>query len=310
MEPVLTQIQILMAVYNGASHLEAQLESLAAQSYPQWSLLVSDDGSTDQSVQILRDFAAKHTGRVDLIAGPCRGSAANFLHLLECADTNAAGIAFCDQDDVWLPDKLARAYASLASIPLDQPALYCSRTLVCDAALNVRYPSRKPQRDLSFRNALVQNVVAGNTLVLNSSALKLARQASKQVTQVAVHDWWLYQLLSGAGSAIIHDEKPSLYYRQHSHNEIGAKIGVRAVFSRAVQVIKGRYQGWNSVNISALDAVEVHLTPENRARLREFKKARHGPLPRRLWHLWRSGVHRQGRLGNIALWVSAFLGRI
>ncbi len=232
------------------------------------------------------------------------------MHLLRQSDPQAAHLAFCDQDDVWLPHKTKRALVALAELQPDQPALYCSRTLVCDATLNLLFPSRAPRRALTFQNALVQNVVAGNTIVLNHAAASLARQAAATSGPVAVHDWWLYQIVTGTGGQVIHDDGPGLHYRQHGGNEIGAHHGLQAGMTRVTQVLKGRYRRWNAMNMAALATFTNDLTPEHRKALHDFSKARHAPLPRRLVHLWRSGAYRQSKLGNFALWLSVFLGRM
>jgi glycosyltransferase involved in cell wall biosynthesis len=309
-EAALSDIQILLALYNGVTYLNAQLESLAAQTHGDWTLLVSDDSSGDAGPDMVRNFAAQHSGKVTLIDGPGRGASANFMHLLQQSDPEADYLAFCDQDDVWLPHKLDRAIAALADLPADLPALYCSRTLVCDATLNLLYPSRAPRRALTFRNALVQNVVAGNTIVMNHAAAGLARRAAASSSPVAAHDWWLYQFLTGIGGRVIYDDEPSLHYRQHGGNEIGAHHGLQAGLSRITQVFRGRYRRWNDLNVAALNMLISELTPENRKALDSFAKARRTPLPRRLTYLWQSGAYRQSRLGNAALWVSAMLWRL
>lgn len=303
--------QILLALFNGTPYLQEQLDSIAAQSNPSWSLLVSDDASVDASPAMVYKFAAQHNAdQVRLINGPCAGPAANFMHLLRQSDRQAEQLAFCDQDDVWLPLKLERASTALAEISPDQPALYCSRTLVCDATLGSQRLSRAPRRALSFSNALVQNVVAGNTLVLNSAGARLAQEAAAKTSDVAVHDWWLYQIITGMGGTVIFDDEPGVLYRQHGDNAIGAHHGTRASFSRIIQVLGGRFRRWNDANVAALTVVASHLTPEHRQVLNTFSRARCGPLPHRLRALKRSGVYRQSRLGNIALWLSVVVRQI
>lgn len=307
----MSRIQILLALHNGVAYLNEQLDSIAAQTDTDWALLVSDDGSTDAGPEQVRQFAATRSpDQVHMIDGPCQGAAANFMHLLRRSDASADYLAFSDQDDVWMPEKLARARAALAVLPATEPAFYCSRTLICDANLHVRYPSRIPARAMRFENALVQNVAAGNTIVMNRAAADLVRSALAHVRDVVIHDWWIYQIISGAGGRIIHDDDPSLYYRQHGGNEIGSAMGLRAFGLRGREVLRGRYRRWNDSNISALGACAAHLTPVNRTRLAHFAAARRGPLPSRLANLWRTGAYRQGRIGNVALWLSAMLGRM
>lgn len=298
----------MLALHNGATHLTEQLDSIVTQSHTDWCLLISDDASTDTGPEIVRNFAAQHTpNQVRMIPGPAAGAAANFMHLLRQADGQADYLAFCDQDDVWLPHKLDRAIAALARKPSNRPMLYCSRTLVCDEVLRQQRVSRAPRRPLTFRNALVQNVVAGNTIVLNRASLRLAQAAAAETPDVTMHDWWLYQIITGTGGVVIHDDKPGLLYRQHGGNEIGAHHGMRASISRVTQVLGGRFRRWNDTNVAALSTAASQLAPEHRQVLDDFSRARGGPLPHRLRALRRSGVYRQSTSGNSALWLSALL---
>lgn len=108
-------IAVLLATYQGARYLQAQLDSLAGQSHDDWRLIASDDGSTDGTRDILRRFAADHPNReITLVNGPRRGATQNFLHLISYLRDGEA-LAYCDQDDVWLPDRLALGAAAMAA---------------------------------------------------------------------------------------------------------------------------------------------------------------------------------------------------
>ncbi|WP_238380917.1 glycosyltransferase [Alkalilacustris brevis] len=303
---------ILLAVYNGAALLEEQLASYLAQHHADWSLIVSDDGSSDTSRQIVQRFAARAAGRaVRLRAGPRAGFASNFLALLQAAGPDAPFAALSDQDDVWLPAKLERALAALAGLPPCLPALYCSRSLISDAKLGARRPSCRLRRAPGFANALVQNIASGNTIVLNRAALDLVQAAGTDLRDAPVaHDWWIYQIVTGAGGAVVHDDRPGLLYRQHANNLIGANDGLRARLCRIAQLLRGDYRAWNDRNLAALEASRHRLTPGNRALLARFAQARRSPLPRRLRLLRGSGVYRQGRAGNALLWFAALTGHL
>jgi len=304
-------VVILLAVYNGGDYLSDQLQSIAAQEHQSWQLLASDDGSTDNSRDILEEFAATHP--VTCVTGPGTGAAANFLSLIRQArDHVATGhwMAFCDQDDVWLPDKLSRGIAALGDQEDPCPALYCSRTWITDTALHERRISAPRPRPPSFRNALVQNVASGNTILLNPAATRLVAEAAQQVERVVVHDWWVYQLITGAGGRVVHDDTPTLLYRQHDVNQIGSNDTRLARLRRIRQLLEGHFRDWNAVNIAALSRLEEYLTPENREILAEFSAMRRGPMPGRLRRLWRLGLYRQSRISTFALWLSLVLNRI
>jgi glycosyltransferase involved in cell wall biosynthesis len=125
----LPRVTVLMAVRDGAAHLEAQLHSIAAQRGVDWRLVASDDGSGDDSPAILARFAAAHPGRVRLMQGPRQGTTANFLALLAATGADDGWLAFSDQDDIWLPDKLARATAAMKAAEV---GLWTAQVTLCD----------------------------------------------------------------------------------------------------------------------------------------------------------------------------------
>ena len=115
---------ILLGLYNGASTLGVQLDSIASQTHLDWSLIISDDGSQDDWIEIVSRFRDRHDPvRTWITQGPRRGFARNFLALAEMAGPLVPYAAFCDQDDAWMDQKLARALAHLQSVPVHQPAL-------------------------------------------------------------------------------------------------------------------------------------------------------------------------------------------
>ena len=303
-------VGILMAVRNGARDLPAQLDSFSAQHHRNWTLIASDDGSDDRSREIVAHFGTGDR-RVIVLDGPGLGAAANFLSLLRQAPTYLPArswLAFSDQDDVWLPHRLSAGISALQEQPPNTPALHCTRTWIVDADL--AHPRLSPSRPraLGFRNALVQNVVAGNTILLNPSGAALACAAAQEAGQVVMHDWWLYLLMSGAGAKILHAADPGLLYRQHSGNEIGANDTARARLRRLAMLTKGTWRRWNDMNIAALSASRARLTPENAAILAEFEAIRRAPMPQRLLRLYKLGLYRQTRGSQITLLLAAALG--
>lgn len=302
-------VTILMGLHQGAAHLREQLDSFAAQDHADWRLIVSDDGSRDEGPAILADFAAGCApGQVVTATGPGRGFAANYLSLLANLPDDPGWIAFSDQDDVWLPDRLSRGLAALTG---DGPALYCSRTWVTAADLSGRVLSPLFRRPPSFRNALVQNVAAGNTILLNPAAARLMVASARVVPGVVAHDWWAYLLVTGAGGRVVQDPKPTLLYRQHGGNTIGSNAGWRARMGRLRQVWAGRLRAWNDTNTAALVACAGFLTPEARAILSDWQRMRATrPAPLRLIRLARLHLYRQTLASAAVLWFAATTDRL
>ena len=304
-------VVVLLALYQGAAHLDAQLASVAAQEGGAPPVIVSDDGSTDAGPAIVaRHAEAAGAPAIRTIEGPRRGAAANFLHLLRAAGPDVPHAALCDQDDVWLPDKTARALRALAEVPPGLPAIHCGRTLICDAEGTVLRRSILHPRPPSFRNALVQSLAGGNTMTLNRAALDLAQAAAAEAGEIVVHDWWLYQIVSGAGGRMIYDPEPLLLYRQHGSNAIGENTTARALARRAAMVMGGRFRAWSEVNLRALGASRHRLTEDGRAVLDGFAALRRMGPAGRVAALRRLGLYRQTRVGDAALRAAALMGRL
>ncbi|MEM6896581.1 MAG: glycosyltransferase family 2 protein, partial [Pseudomonadota bacterium] len=229
----MAEVAVLLATYNGARFLREQIESLYRQTHEDWTLLASDDGSTDATRDILTRIASDRL--TDLREGPRQGASANFLSLLARVPRGSYA-AFCDQDDVWEPEKLTRALALLPDPTT--PALYCARTQVCDASLTPITLSKRPLRGLSIENALVQNVASGNTLVLTPAAVQHL-QAMPAPEPCPAHDWWCYLALAATGAELIYDPWPCLAYRQHGANTLGASLGPLAKLSRLQATRRG-----------------------------------------------------------------------
>lgn len=304
------EVEILMGVHNGVPYLPAQLESLSEQTYSTWRLTVSDDSPTVESAALITEFGAGIAQPVTVRPGPRKGFAANYMHLLR--QMGEGHVALADQDDVWLPDKLARAMGMLAEAPPGRPALYCARSIYWDGAER-RQPSPVLGRPTSFRNALIENVAQGNTIVMNPAAAGLVREAAHLVPDgtIFAHDWWLYLLLAGAGGHVIVDNgPPPLLYRQHAQNLIGSGAGLSAQIRRKQLVLAGAFGERLMMNIAALRACGHLLLPETRSTLEAFATVRRRPVLGRLAGLGPLRLYRQSYGGTLRFWGAALLGRI
>jgi glycosyltransferase involved in cell wall biosynthesis len=224
------RVNVLLATYNGSRFLQEQLDSLGSQTTPLSRITVRDDGSTDGTVSLLEKWAAGRPN-VSLLRGPRLGFAKNFFALLTNPDQESDFFAFSDQDDVWLPDKIERALRALGGCDADVPSLYCSRLELVDENLKHLSFSRIPRR-IDFANALVENVATGCTMVLNRAARNLI---SERLPDRAVfHDWWCYLAIAALGR-VIFDETPTIKYRQHANNQVGATASRVKFFMRRLE---------------------------------------------------------------------------
>jgi glycosyltransferase involved in cell wall biosynthesis len=303
------RVAILMCTKNGEAFIDDQLKSIADQTHEDWILVVSDDGSSDETLSKIKKFAADYPQKTTIKSGPRRGVSANFLSLANDPTIDADYFAFSDQDDIWHPDKLRRSLDWLVTVPPGTPGMYCGRTELITIDRRSCGCSPLFSRAPTFQNALVQNLAGGNTMLFNRAAKRILEKAA--TTEVVLHDWWVYQLISAAGGVIRYDPRPMLKYRQHQDNVVGSNLGWRARFTRLRLIINGRLHRWNAVNIGALQKLPTALLqPKNQEILALFVKARCNSLPKRLYYLRQSGVYRQTLLGNLALFAATILKRI
>jgi glycosyltransferase involved in cell wall biosynthesis len=306
----MSTVAILLCTYNGARFLPAQLASLANQSFTDWRLHASDDGSTDET----RAVIAQHQGRlgsapITVRSGPCQGFVRNFLGLACDPSIQCDYFAYCDQDDMWEPDKLSRAVAWLDTCPPHIPAMYCSRTMLIDDKGLQRGFSRAYRRTPSFRNALVQSIASGNTIVFNDAARALLMVCGS-AAKIPSHDWWTYLLVTGAGGQVYYDQVPQVRYRMHGDNVIGTNAGSRNRVHRLYMLSRGQFVRWTEMHIAALEPFRPHMTPENRALFDLFCVSRKRGLIGRQIGFLKSGVYRQTFLDDLGLVVAVWARKI
>jgi glycosyltransferase involved in cell wall biosynthesis len=302
-------VAILLGTRDGQRFLSEQLLSYLAQNHSDWSLHVSDDGSSDATHDLIANFADSSRHEVRLREGPRRGFSQNFLSLAQDRNMKANFFAFSDQDDIWYPDKLERALNFLRKVPQEEPAMYCCRTeLVDEQAESVGF-SPLFVRPPTFRNALVQSIGGGNTMVFNAAAKRLL-EASPQV-EIVSHDWWVYLAVSAAGGTVFYDRNPSLQYRQHDNNLVGSNADLRSKFFRLRRLLSGRMAAWTTINVSALRAIRSHFHPANLETFDAFIAAHNARwFLARLFFLYKSGVYRQTPLDQILLYLAAAFGKL
>ena len=229
------RVVVLMSTYQGEAFVAEQIESILWQLPPEGRLMVRDDGSRDDTAAIVRAF---DDPRISLACGPNLGFARSFFSLMAAAPVDAEMIMFSDQDDIWLPHKIARAWDHLAHSG-GIPTLYCARQQLVDSKLAPIALSTAWPRPASFENALTENIVTGCTAAFNREALVLALKLSAPEA-IYFHDWWLYLVVSAFGKVVI-DRDATILYRQHGNNAIGRGAGL-ALYIEILRFI--RRQSW------------------------------------------------------------------
>ena len=299
-----------MATFNGEKFLAEQLDSLAAQTFKNWRLFVSDDGSSDGTLAILKRYQELWgPDKLTIKNGPQTGFAQNFLSLACDKNIKSDYYAFCDQDDVWMPEKLQIAIEHIhLSSNSQQVYAYGGRTIYVDEKLKPLGHSPLFVFPRTFRNALIQNIAGGNTIVFNQEAKNLLEKSG--VVPAVAHDWWLYQLVTAAGGCFYYDSKPLVFYRQHANSAIGSNQSLRSYVVRLYLLINGRYRDWINQNLKCLSECTDLLTSESLELLSTFKKMRKAKIRDRIRLLKVCGLYRQTLRGTMSLHFFTILNRL
>lgn len=214
------RVVVLMSTYQGEQYVGEQLDSVLEQLPPEGRIVVRDDGSTDATVQRVE---ARADARVSVLRGANVGFVRSFFELMDRVPADAQMVMLCDQDDVWLPGKIERAWQAIEAGG-DVPTLYCSRLRLVGPQLRDAGLSPARHRPPSFANALTENIVTGCTAALNPAALHLVRRHG-DLSRIRFHDWWLYLVVAAFGR-VVFDPHPTVLYRQHASNVIGMGSGL------------------------------------------------------------------------------------
>lgn len=268
------EVCVLLATYNGERFLAEQLESIMHQSLKPERVLVSDDGSSDRTWDILEQWQQKYPDIISIYKNSTghHGHVGNFAHLCELAkETDCQYFLFSDQDDVWqnekIEEQLNRCLQQERSAGASSPILVHSDLAVVGENLEeiapsfFKYQGLPSALDLDFPKFLIQNNVTGCASLINRTLLELGTPLSKEVM---VHDWW-FALVAKAEGSIAFIDKPLIKYRQHGGNAIGAvespSSGLRGKLSQHSRAIKHVIKSCNQAKsllayVSKKDTVE------------------------------------------------------
>lgn len=209
-------VVVLVSTYNGARFIEAQINSLLSQNYSPITIHIRDDGSSDNTREILSRYSEQYS-RVQCRYENNIGVVSSFFELLRNSGESFEYYSFCDQDDVWQQNKISRAIEQMEAAAPNTPLMYFTRVEYVDEKLNHLGYSAPPKR-ISYEHAMVENMATGCTIVINRSARELI--LSHLPVIALMHDWWMFLVISAFGQ-IIYDPVPLILYRQHSSNVVG-----------------------------------------------------------------------------------------
>lgn len=235
----MNRVNIILAAYNGEKYIGEQIDSILNNSFTDWNLWIFDDGSSDGTGTIVNGYVLKHPNKINYICNASnKGLTLNFLeglrYVADCKRKMPVNESskmqeyymFCDQDDVWMPDKIDKTYKRMLKLEhrysSDTVAAVFTDAEVVDEQLRMIYPSffqssklDTKKRDLS--HILMENKLIGCTVMVNEA---LVKKITILPTKARYHDWWI-ALLAASFGQISYLPETTIHYRQHSNNMVG-----------------------------------------------------------------------------------------
>lgn len=260
------KVLVLMSTYNGGNYISAQIESILTQENIDVELLIRDDGSIDETINIINMISAKHTDRIRLIIGKNLGYEKSFLNLLFNAK-NADFVAFADQDDVWDSDKLFIAIQKLNEFQ-QTPALYYSNVRVTNAQLQYSHELEDKGYDKKACK-LLNSGAMGCTIVLNKNLLEILQKYRPK--EKWPHDYWIMTVALYVG-VVYFDSFSHMSYRQHSNNATGGDIELKHRLNKLIKGLKGYYKNrWSSLAHELLNGFSENISAGDKVILEYFR---------------------------------------
>ena len=296
------RVQILLSTWNGERWLPELLASLEQQTFQDWQLLVRDDGSTDQTLRILLKWQAEHPEKLAglVLDGNHLGSKLSFSRLVEAS--TAPCLMFCDQDDVWFPEKVEVQYTALRRLEAqygeETPLLVHADLVVVDENRALQAVSFWDYRafDVGQRKQayLLNNVVTGCATAFNRAAAAMAFPLPLYAME---HDRWLALVCAWFG-VVLPLSHPLLLYRQHANNVIGAKPA-------RLEGLSARTEAWSQQAEVFLHRFGERLNTQDYQLVAALAGLRHLQGWRRRQHILQHRLFKPGVLNNVALLLFA-----
>lgn len=295
-QKIMKKVIILMSTFNGEKYLDEQIESLLIQTGLEISIIVRDDGSTDNTIQILNKW--KEKGVIEWYKGHNLGPGLSFMDLVKNT-SEADYYAFCDQDDIWYSDKLISAVTMLSKSCENEPALYFSRARLVNEnmeliGMTMENPSYK------FGSVLIGSHAVGCTMVFNNRLRNLLKMSTPNN---ALHDAWTIRVCLAVNGKVYYDTCPHINYRQHRNNVIGVN---KSRIDRCIRLINyyKKNKGYKlEITKALLDNYSGIIPGNNKevlSKLSNYKKSARN----KIWILKNKEIRRDNYFDNFIFWLS------
>lgn len=301
------QINIILATYNGEAYIAQQLESILKSTYQEFVISIYDDGSTDRTIDIVREYQAMHPKRIQIHCNEQnQGHFRNFLQGLK--NNPYPYVMFCDQDDVWNSNKIEVTYSYMRTLESKQAtsipvAVFTDATIV-DEKLEQLHPSfhRSSKLDttkLDFAHMLMENKMMGCTMMLNRTLIDFVQELPDYARY---HDWWI-GLVAAAFGTIGYLDQATMQYRQHGHNVVG-NLSFRYYIANRIKNIRHQKQAIRDTVAQAkqfYQQYEQSLDTRDRRVLQQFSSLYEVSWLKRRWICIRYQCLKSGMLRNLGL---------
>ena len=220
---MLYNVQVIMSTYNGEKYIREQIQSIFNQKECNVSLLIRDDGSTDKTIEIIKELSLNYN--IELIQGKNLRAAKSFLEAVKFSDEEKDFFAFSDQDDIWLENKLVNAILMLKKYNKGI-AVYASNLTAVNEEKQIIKDKILPENfSLEYKNLLIKSQhLFGCTMVFNKSMRDFIKKQNPE--KPMMHDIWI-ALMATLKGKIIYDNNSYIYYRQHANNQVGANVSIK-----------------------------------------------------------------------------------
>lgn len=298
----LHSVTVLMSTYNGGRYIREQINSILNQKNVRINLVVRDDGSKDDTLNILEEY--KEKGKLSYYTGQNLGPQHSFMHLLQNT-TEDEYYAFADQDDYWMEDKLCAAIEKLQT-HTDEPALYFGQTQLVDRHLN-KIANVVINPNLTFGESLIYAYASGCTMVF-SNKLKQILTSVELPSKLPMHDIWLILTNMTFNGYTYFDATPHILYRQHGDNEIGLGHGFVHMWKLRLHHL------FSKGNVRFLQALNIYKTYgdripyQNKILLKEFIEGKSNFI-KRINLIFNKHLRCSDRSTQILFWLNVLINK-
>lgn len=287
-------VSVLLASYNGEKYIRDQLESILNQTFSDLSIVISDDLSTDGTPAIIREYEEQYPDRVRSLRNIERSGNAqnNFFRLLKLVSDEY--IMLCDQDDVWLPDKVEVTLREMKKLEAEWgeglPLLVHGDLSVTDKEGGILHKSMAEYQKIAvhdnrFSHYLVENNITGNTVMVNKAFLGFLADVPRECV---MHDWWL-GLLASCFGRISYIDRPLVLYRQHGENQMGSKSG-KEQYAERIRNRDGIRENYRKMFVQAQMFLKLYgnaMSSEQRAVLEHFIELPGKSRAEKIYTVWK-----------------------